>query len=274
VIDAHFHIWCLERGDYGWLTPALAPIHRDITLDDWRAQSRRCGVTAGILVQAAPTEAETRFLLEQASAAPDVLGVVGWTDLLAPDSARTVERLAREAKLKGLRPMLHDIDDPDWILQSALQPALRAMSAQGLVFDALIRSLHIGAIHRLARQHPELRIVIDHAAKPAIARGQWSAPGDDWAQALAGLARDTDVWCKLSGLWTEAAGGAPATDSMRYAHHVLQAFGPQRVIWGSDWPVLELAGGYQDWHGYAWGLVPPGARQAVFEGNARRAYRL
>jgi L-fuconolactonase len=274
MIDGHFHIWRLERGDYGWLTPALAPIHRDIDLRDWRAQSRRCGVTGGVLVQAAPTEAETRFLLDQAADAPDVLGVVGWTDLLAPDSARSVERLARESKLKGLRPMLHDIDDPDWVLQGALDPALHAMSAHGLVFDALIRPLHIDVILRLAQRHPELSIVIDHAAKPEIARGQWNAPGDDWARGLTALARGTDAWCKLSGLWTEAASGAPATDLTRYADHVLQAFGPERVIWGSDWPVLELAGSYGDWQGHALSLVAPSMRQAVFDANARRAYRL
>lgn len=269
MIDAHFHIWRLDRRDYDWLTPALGRIHRDVALDDWRAQSGPCGVTGGILVQAAPTEAETRFLLEQAADATDVLGVVGWTDLLASDAAQAIGRLAREPKLKALRPMLHDIFDPDWILQNALAPALDAMAAHGLVFDALIRPPHIPRIVELAQRHPKLRIVIDHAAKPDIANGQWN----DWAQGLEQLARQTNTWCKLSGLWTEAGTDAPLSTLGRYAQHVLQAFGMQRVLWGSDWPVLELAGDYAAWHSYALSLVHPSARAAVFGGNASSVYQ-
>ncbi|MDB5848264.1 MAG: amidohydrolase, partial [Rhodoferax sp.] len=134
MIDAHFHIWRLARADYGWLTPALAPIYRDVAIADWRAVSRPCGITGGIVVQAAPTEAETAFLLQQAEAADDMLGVVGWVDLLAGDAPRRVETLARHPKLKGLRPMLQDIADPDWILQAALRPALAAMVRHDLTF--------------------------------------------------------------------------------------------------------------------------------------------
>ena len=270
MIDAHFHIWRLERADYGWLTPTLGPIYRDVTLDDWRVQSRPCGVTGGVLVQAAPTEAETRFLLEQAANAPDVLGVVGWTDLLASDAVQAIERLAREPKLKGLRPMLHDIEDPDWILSPSLAPALSAMAELGLVFDALIRPLHIPRVLELARRYPDLRIVIDHGAKPDIAHGQW----DDWAQGLEQLARETKAWCKLSGLWTEAGPDAPTSALSRYAQHVLEVFGTERVLWGSDWPVLELAGNYAAWHRHALSLVAPDQRAAVFSDNARRVYRL
>jgi L-fuconolactonase len=270
MIDAHFHIWRLDRGDYGWLTPALGRIHRDVSLNDWRVEALDSGVTAGILVQAAPTDAETRFLLNQAASASDVLGVVGWTDLLASDAVQAIKRLAREPKLKGLRPMLHDIADPDWILSPSLVPALSAISQHGLVFDALIRPLHIPRILELARRHPDLRIVIDHAAKPEIAHGQW----DDWAHGMQRLARETKAWCKLSGLWTEAGPDAPVSTLSRYARHVLEVFGPQRVLWGSDWPVLELAGNYAVWHAYALSLIAPDQRAAVFLDNARRVYRL
>ena len=139
MIDTHFHIWQLARGDYGWLTPAVGSIYRDITLDDWRRVSRTCGVTGGILVQAAPTEAETRFLLQQARDAPDVLGVVGWVDMLAQDAAPRIETLAANAKLKGLRPMLQHTADPEWILQDALQGAFVAMLQCDLTFDALVK---------------------------------------------------------------------------------------------------------------------------------------
>ncbi|MBC7380121.1 MAG: amidohydrolase, partial [Burkholderiaceae bacterium] len=136
-IDAHFHCWQLDRGDYSWLTPALGPIYRDERVTDWQQQATPHGVTGGVLVQAAPTEAETHFLLAQANANPVVLGVVGWLDLLAPDAPECTASLARHPRLKGLRPMLQDISDPQWILQPALAAALRAMEDQGLVLDAL-----------------------------------------------------------------------------------------------------------------------------------------
>ncbi len=272
MIDAHFHIWQLARGDYGWLTPAMGVIHRDMSLDDWRAVARPCGVQGGILVQAAPTEAETAFLLAQAEHADDVLAVVGWVDLLARDAPARIEALARRPKLRGLRPMLQDIADDDWILQPALAPALQAMARCDLVFDALVKPVHLPRLLRLAAQHPDLTIVIDHGAKPAMpgdAAG-WAA----WTEGLQALARETTAFCKLSGLWTEAAPGAPVEAVQRHAAWLLQCFGPTRCLWGSDWPVLELAGRYDAWLAEARHGVAPDDRAAVFEGTARRAYGL
>lgn len=270
MIDAHFHIWQLARGDYGWLTPAAGAIYRDVTLDDWRAASRPCGIDGGLLVQAAPTEAETRFLLQQAHTAADVLGVVGWVDMLAPDAAARIEDLAADRKLKGLRPMLQDIVDPDWILQDALQGAFAALLQCDLSFDALVKPLHLPRILELARRYPQLRIVIDHGAKPDISNGQWQG----WADGLERLARAPQVFCKLSGLWTEAARGAGVALLEPYMRHVLACFGPERTLWGSDWPVLERAGSYPAWHAAARELVTPPDRGAVFDAVARQAYRL
>ena len=272
MIDAHFHLWQLDRGDYGWLTPAMGPIYRDVALSDWRAVSQPCGVHGGVLVQAAPTEAETAFLLAQAEAADDVLGVVGWVDLLAADAPARIEALARRPKLKGLRPMLQDIADPDWMLQPALRPALQAMVRGDLVFDALVQPRHLPRLLRLATRHPDLAIVIDHGAKPAI-------PGDAagwarWTEGLAALARETSAVCKLSGLWTEATAVAPVQVLERHARWLLQCFGPQRCLWGSDWPVLELAGRYDAWLAAAQQWVAPQDRQAVFDDTARRVYGL
>lgn len=273
TIDAHFHCWQLDRGDYGWLTPALAPIHRDVAVSDWQARSAPHGVTGGVLVQAAPTEAETAFLLAQAEANPAVLGVVGWVDMAAADAPARIERLARHPRLKGLRPMLQDIADPQWILQPALAPALQAMVDGGLVFDALVKSVHLPQLLALAGRYPGLRIVIDHAAKPDIAAGQWQP----WADGLARLALETTAMCKLSGLMTEAGPCAAPATVQPWGAHVLACFGPDRVVWGSDWPVLELAGSYEQW----WdetrqllaGLSPP-QQAAVMGGNARSLYRL
>jgi len=272
-IDAHFHCWQLARGDYGWLTPALAPIYRDVAVADWRAQAWPHGVRGGVLVQAAPTEAETRFLLAQADVNPAVLGVVGWVDMLAADAPARIEALARHPRLKGLRPMLQDIADPEWILQPAAAPALRAMAECGLVFDALVKSVHLPHILALAGRHPELRMVIDHGAKPGIAAGEWQP----WADAITRIAHETGAMCKLSGLLTEA-GPRPAPGAVRrWGEHVLQSFGAERVVWGSDWPVLELAAPYPLWWAASRQLVEgldAAGQAAVMGGNAMRLYRL
>ncbi|HEY6132879.1 MAG TPA: amidohydrolase family protein [Rubrivivax sp.] len=271
IVDAHFHSWRLDRGDYGWLTPALAPIYRDVAIADWRLQSQPCGVTAGVLVQAAPTEAETAWLLAEAKGEDSVLAVVGWADLLAADVAARITALALQPKLRGLRPMLHDIADPDWILQPALAPALQAMERAGLVFEALVKPQHLPRVAELARRHTGLVIVVDHAAKPDIAQAQWQP----WADDLALVAAHPNVVCKLSGLLTEA-GPAPRADAARrWALHVLAAFAPQRVLWGSDWPVLELAAGYDAWWQETQSLLAafaPEQRKAVLGGNALRVY--
>lgn len=270
MIDAHFHLWQLSRGDYGWLTPAMGRIYRDVALDDWRRVSKPCGVTGGVVVQAAPTEAETHFLLQQAEHAPDVLGVVGWVDMLAQDAPARIAALAAHSKLKALRPMLQDLPDPDWILQGALAPAFEAMLACELAFDALVKPVHLPRIRALAQRHPALRIVIDHGAKPDIAAGQWQS----WADELAALASAPRIVCKLSGLWTEAPPQAPVETLVPYMRHVLDCFGAERVLWGSDWPVLERAGDYARWHAAAVAMLTQPQRVQVLDAVARRVYRL
>jgi L-fuconolactonase len=273
VIDSHFHAWQPARGDYGWLTPALGALCRDVAVADWRAVAAPHGVTGGVLVQAAPSEAETEYLLGLADADPAVRGVVGWVDLLAADAPRRIARHARHPRLRGLRPMLQDLADPDWILQRALDPAFAAMVEHGLVLDALVKPVHLPRIVTLARRHRSLRIVVDHGGKPAIGAGQWQP----WADDLQRIAMQTNADCKLSGLLTEA-GTAPRPDAARrHALHVLACFGTRRVLWGSDWPVLELAADYGAWWHEVQSLLAPHApaeRAAVLGGNATRAYRL
>lgn len=274
-VDAHFHAWQLARGDYGWLTPALGPIYRDVSVDDWQAHASVHGIAAGVLVQAAPTRAETQQLLAWADANPAVQGVVGWEDFTAGDAPARIQALAQHPRLKGLRPMLQDIAQTDWILQPQVQPALQAMASCGLVLDALVQPRHLTLLTELAARHPGLRIVIDHGAKPqqGMTAAQWRAP----MQALA-LATTADrVMCKLSGLWTEAPAGAGVDWTRPWAQALLQVWGPQRLIWGSDWPVLELAGSYAAWHQDSLQLLahlPPAHRACVLGGNAAQMYRL
>jgi L-fuconolactonase len=271
VIDAHFHVWRLDRGDYDWLAAEDASLRRDFAVPDWVAAGDGTPVRAGVLVQAAPTGAETEYLVEVAAEHPDlVLGVVGWADLAAPEAPARVERLAARPRVVGVRPWLQAIDDPDWILAPAVARGLAAVQAAGLVYEALVRPVHLTRVAQLARRHPGLRIVVDHGAKPDIAGDAF----EPWATDLRRVAASGDVYCKVSGLLTEAGTRTDAGALRPYVQTVLDAFGPQRVLWGSDWPVLTTVAGYRDWLEMARELVPAEAHEAVFEATARRAYRL
>lgn len=272
-VDAHQHFWCLSRGDYGWLTPDLGPIHRDFLPPDLEPLLGRHGIDATVLVQAAPTEAETRYMLALADAHPFVEGVVGWTDFAAADAPEAIERLAGHSKLKGLRPMIQDIADVDWMLQPALEPAFRALVANDIVFDALVLPRHLKNLLRLAQRHPDLRVVVDHCAKPSIASGDLAG----WAEDMGRIAAETAAVCKLSGLVTEA-GAEWSVERLRpYVDHVLSVFGPQRILWGSDWPVCTLAASYDDWVAATERLLEGCSgdeRRAILGGNAARLYAL
>jgi L-fuconolactonase len=268
-VDAHHHVWRVSRGDYAWLTPDL-PTHRDYTIDDLRPLLG--DITATVLVQAAPTEAETAFMLDVArDSSRLVRGVVGWTDFARHDAPARIANLAAEPLLKGLRPMLQDIADTDWILREAAQPAIQAMVGAGLRFDALVQPRHLPMLTRLCARHPELQLVIDHGAKPEIASGGWQP----WADDIARVARETPALCKLSGLITEAGRDWSVSDLRRYADHLLVSFGTDRVMWGSDWPVVNLAGGYGRWREASDRLLaslPAGERDAILGGNALKFY--
>jgi len=273
-IDAHHHVWALARGDYGWLTPALAPIHRDFTLDDLKPIRTATGIAATVLVQAAPTVAETEFLLATARASGGVVrGVVGWVDLAAADAIPVLKRLARDPLLKSVRPMLQDLADPAWLLRADVGRSLAALPRLNLRFDALVRPRELPALLRMLEQQPALAVVVNHGGKPAIARGEFDA----WADAIAAVAAHPRVRCKLSGLVTEASPGWTVDELARYVDHLLACFGPQRLMWGSDWPVVELAGGYLRWNAATMALLAGRSesdRAAILGGTARRFYGL
>jgi L-fuconolactonase len=271
-IDAHQHFWRLSRGDYGWLTPELAPIYRDFAVDDLKPHLAAAGIGGTVLVQAAPTETETEFLLEiAASSGGLVRGVVGWVDFEVPDAPRRIERLGRNSLLRGVRPMMQDIADTDWMLKVALEPAFRAVIDLGLCFDALVQPRHLVNLRRLIDRYPGLRLVIDHAAKPRIAADQ----REPWAAEMRALARETDAWCKLSGLVTEAGAVWGVSRLRAYADHLLDCFGSERLLWGSDCPVVNLAGGYDRWWSATSALLRPmdqASRERVLGANAARFY--
>lgn len=268
-IDSHQHFWRRDRGDYAWLTEEMGPIYRDYLPADLAPQLDTAGVTHTILVQAAPTVAETEFLLALAADTAFVAGVVGWVDFDGPDAPEVIARLCAHPLLVGLRPMIQDITDPEWMLRAELAPAFDSMLDHGLVFDALVRPAHLPALRELAARYPDLAMVLDHGGKPPIASGDIAA----WKRDVATLARETHLVCKLSGLVTEAASHAPAA-LQESVQHLLECFGPARMMWGSDWPVCELECSYQDWCLASEELLTLDAseRDQIFSETARKTY--
>jgi len=270
-IDAHQHFWRLKRGDYGWLTPDLAAIYRDFGPSDLKPLMEAQGIGGTILVQAAPTLAETRYMLGLARETPWVRGVVGWAPLDAEEVGSVVGELAKDKLLVGLRPMLHDLADDRWVLRPDVAVGLTAMQENGLVLDALVRPQHLPHILRLLERHPDLKVVIDHAAKPAIRQGGFQG----WADDMAAIADASQAHCKVSGLLTEAEPGAGAEALRPYVEHLLAVFGPSRLLWGSDWPVLTLAAPYAAWWAMTEELLSSlneAERAAILGGNAQSLY--
>jgi L-fuconolactonase len=269
-VDSHQHFWRLDRGDYDWLTPALAPIYRDYLPEELAPQIARAGIASTILVQAAGTVAETEFMLSLARDHAFIAGVVGWVDFESDGAAETIARLAGNPKLVGLRPMIQDIPDPDWMLDTGLAGAFEAMLDHGLVFDALVLPKHLPGLLELTARYPDLPMVLDHGAKPALASGDLDA----WKQGVSALACESAMTCKLSGLVTEARSNDPAKIAPA-VNHLLEAFGPKRMMWGSDWPVCELVCTYDEWRATTDILLARLAsseREQIFSGTARAIY--
>jgi len=269
-IDSHQHFWRLDRGDYGWLTSDLSPIYRDYLPGDLAPQLARAGVGSTIAVQAAPTVAETRFLLQLAREHSFISGVVGWADFESANAADTIGELASDVNLVGLRPMIQDIPDPEWMLRQELDPAFEAMIDHGLVFDALVKPQHLPVLRELIARYPDLVVVVDHAAKPPLESGAL----DSWKRDIAALAAGSGVVCKVSGLVTEARNAEPPA-FVECFDHLLETFGAQRLMWGSDWPVCELVCSYEEWYQASEMLLvrlDALAREQIYSGTARATY--
>lgn len=270
-IDAHHHLWDPARGDYGWLTADMGRLYRPFSVEDLAPLLAEAAIDGTLLVQAAPTEGETDWLIAIARATPWVWGVVGWVDLDADDAPARIAARAADPLFVGVRPMLQDLAQRDWIVAPARAPALSALAEHRLVFDALIAVDQIDTIVTLADRYPDLSIVVDHAAKPRLGDAAcWSR----WADGMIRLAAHSNIACKISGLLTEAPAGADAEMLQPYIAHLLAAYGTARLVWGSDWPVLTSASDYAEWLAIATSLIPAADHAAVFGGNAARLYRL
>lgn len=266
MIDSHAHLWRLGQNGFTWPTADLEPIYRDFVLEDLKQVTAAAGVDDVVLVQSQANVADTQWLLSLATD-PLIAGVVGWADLTAPDAMERIRSLAQTKALRGLRPMVQDLES-GWYDAPELDHAFAMMSELDLVLDGLVRPKHLPSLRRLAERHPQLGIVIDHGAKP-----DFSDLGS-WRDEVGAIAKLPNVTCKLSGLLTELPAGADP-GAIRPAFDVLwNCFGAERLIWGSDWPVLRLAGTYGNWLTLAQSLVPVEHHSQVFDRNARRVYRI
>jgi L-fuconolactonase len=271
-VDAHHHLWDPSRRRYPFLD-SLDPIRRPFAPADFGDAAGCCDVNQSVVVQAVGSIEETRELLAVASLGPIVTGVVGWVDLTAPGVAGVLASLSG-GRLVGVRHQVHDEPDPEWLLWDDVQRGLAAVADARLVYDLLVRTRELPAATRAVARLPKLQFVLDHCAKPEIATRGW----DPWATAIADLAGYPNVACKLSGLITEASWDSWTVDDLTpYVRHVRDCFGPDRILFGSDWPVCLLAGSYDrvvEALLSAWGPMEDDVRTKVFGGNARRIYRL
>lgn len=275
-IDAHHHFWNPARGDYFWMPKGDRVLDRSYRPSDLAPLLAAEGIDATILVQAAASVAESEYMLGMADGCDFVAGVVGWVDFEQPADKAELKRLAGHPKFKGLRPMIQDIPDDDWMLREDIQWGFRAVADLGLTFDALGFPRHLANFLTILKRHPDMRVVIDHCMKPDIAKHTPESFAH-WADGMARIADETGAYCKFSALVTEANAGWSVEDLRPYADHIFRVFGAERVMWGSDWPVCQLRASYGDWRAAAQELtahLSPAAKARIYGGTAAEFYGL
>jgi L-fuconolactonase len=269
IVDSHHHFWDPSRREYPWMGAELAAIRRPFGPGELRPVLEENGVDRSILVQTISSVEETREFLDTAAASEFVAGVIGWVDLTSPSVTDDLASLVSDL-LVGIRHQVHDEPDPRWLLREDVQRGIAAVGEAGLVYDLLVRTRELPPALETVRKHPDMTFVIDHAAKPRIAGGSWDA---EWEKALAPFSDVSNVACKLSGLVTEADWNSWSAEQLEpYVKRVVGWFGPQRCMFGSDWPVCLLAAAYDEVIDTLQEIV--GLDAAIFGDTAVRVYGL
>ena len=273
-LDSHQHFWDLANLQYPWLTPDMTSLYRNFEPADLVPELAKAEVGGSIVVQASHTQAETRWLLGLSRQHDFIKGVVGWADLTVYNLDEQLDQLIEQGKLCGLRHQVHDELEPAWLLQSKVIRGLRLVAQKGLTYDLLLRPAHLKSLPALFAAVPEMRWVIDHLAKPTIKSGQL----EPWLADLKRAAAYPNVYCKVSGLITEADPQHwTAADIKPYFEKALEFFGPARLLFGSDWPVCLLAGSYQQVVALATTLtasLTPSEQTAFWLQTAQEVYKL
>lgn len=274
-IDAHQHYWSIERNDYGWITPELPILYRDYLPQHLHPHLNRHHMDGTILVQAAPTIEETEYLLQLADSSDQILGVVGWLDLNDPEHRGTIEQYQKHPKFVGFRIMIQEMTDASAVLEPHFVKALRSFVEEEIPIDILVLSRQLEPLAKLLDQVPGLRAVIDHIGKPMIKGGLL----EPWLSDMTSIAQHSNIYCKLSGMVTEADHGDWRSEHFTsYIQHVLTLFGPDRVLFGSDWPVCLLAATYDQVVDIVEQALPASwgerERNRLFGLNAKKFYKL
>jgi L-fuconolactonase len=273
-IDAHQHFWDIERLNYTWMPPGENILRRNYLPEDLRPILEENRFDGCVAVQANTVMEETWWLLELAAANEFVLGVVAWVDLTDAGLPAVLDELQKHPKFKGVRHIVHDEPDPRWLMRQDVVRGLRELAARGIPYDLLLRPVHLPLVPELAESVPGLRMVIDHIAKPLIASGKM----EGWAEDLAAAAAVPGLCCKLSGMITEADhANWTAQDLRPYVRHVMKLFEPERLMFGSDWPVCKLAGSWKRTLAaftQTIGAQSMAVRESLLGGTAKRFYGL
>ncbi|MEN0088241.1 MAG: amidohydrolase family protein [Pseudomonadota bacterium] len=282
IIDSHHHLWNPARGDYGWME-GLPQSAKNVLYKPYRAPDlndiwRTHNVAKTVLVQAAPTVNETEYMLGIADANAQIAGVIGWVDFEDPNSRTILARLAKHPKFLGVRPMIQDLPDDDWMLRDDIQWAFEAIIEHDLIFEALGFPRHIANFRTLFARYPDMRVVLDHCMKPQIRDyPEVDTAFNVWADGMSALAQETKAVCKFSALVTEAKPDWIDASLKPFTDHVIAAFGADRLMWGSDWPVALLASPYDRWLQTAKALtahMSPAEQKAIFFDTAKTFYRM
>ena len=273
-IDAHHHLWLYDQQNYGWIDQSMGVLRRDFLPAHLDKELRSAGIDGAVAVQAQQTLSETAWLLSLADQFPFIRGVVGWAPIASEDFSTHLDHLQSYAKLKGLRHIIQSEPDDNFILNASFNRGIARLKNTGLVYDILIFERHLPVAIQFADRHPQQKLVLDHVAKPRI-RERAMEP---WRRNIAELAKCENVYCKLSGMVTEADWSAwSPPDLWPYLEVVLEAFGPQRLMVGSDWPVCLLAVSYSGWYNLLNSFLEKltvSEREKILGGTASEVYRL
>lgn len=273
-IDAHHHLWRYVPEQYPWITARLGVLRTDFLPGELETELARAGVNGAVAVQARQDVDETRWLLKAARTHPVIRGVVGWAPLCDAGVEQVLDEFSGDRRLVGIRHIVHDEPDDDFILREDFNRGVRLLAGRGLVYDILIFERHLKQAIQFVDRHPQQAFVVDHIAKPRIRAGEM----EPWRQGMRELARRENVAVKLSGMVTEAAWEGWTEASLRpYFDVVIESFGPRRLMFGSDWPVLLLASNYGQWKGVVenWlAELSAGERLAIQAQTAARIYGL
>lgn len=277
IVDAHQHVWDPTRAEYSWLGPELQPVNRTVTFEEVQPSLVRCGVQATVLVQSADNDDDTTLMLETAARFPQIAAVVAYAPLADPERTLLLAtQFEQDPLIVGVRNLIHNIPDSDWLLRADVREGLEILESKGLAFDLVsVLPRHLEIIPELSARHPRLRIVIDHLSKPPIG----TIDDGRWRILMAEAAGNPLVHAKISGLYSAA--GDPASWSLTsirpYIESAVELFGPERLMYGGDWPISVTAGGYERIWGdisTVLGELSQEDRDQILGGTANRFYRI